>query len=195
MSGQISSLSLPSAAPGSDSAAVTIQKGVRYTGRVDTNGPAVWEMICNWLGLDSQGPDVNGLQDVFADYLPYWMTTLPTVNPGYVGAPFIDGEFLAVSTTGYTLFPGVEGLIPLMAPAFASVIEEALLSAPDTPGATIWRNGSFVMVENTPVAMPPGATGFFAVIANLALIGYFSGLVTAGNGPVSLNGNFIATAA
>lgn len=57
-------LSFPSAMPGPDSAGFVKQRGIKYRGYQDTDGPSVWEMICLAFNIDPA--DDNAFMDVMS---------------------------------------------------------------------------------------------------------------------------------
>ena len=148
MADQISSiLSFPSALPDADSAQVVVQKGVSYIGRKGTDGPAVWEVICDAFGLDSLEEGLGDLGDMFRRFLAAWFYNLPTSDPGVLGAPFLDGNFVVVDTTGKS--PVDIGDIPLgLQVLFKNAIENFIANLPEGPIANaISKNGSFINVD------------------------------------------------
>lgn len=72
----------PAAVPGPDSVSVVRQKGVEYIGRRDTDGPAVWEAICSFFGVDSLAPNTGTLLGLYTR----WLTQLPNTDPLVYGA-------------------------------------------------------------------------------------------------------------
>ena len=138
-------MSFPSATLGPDSASFRVQKGVRYIGRIEADGAAVWEAICEWMGVDSQRPDMNRLSDLFRQFFDSYMAALPSKVPGNVGVPFRDGNFLMVSTEG-SAQPDPE--LPWFFRAlFTGAITEYFSNLPNAaPTSGVSRDGSFVLV-------------------------------------------------
>lgn len=148
MADQVSSiLSFPSAMPAADSAGFTVQKGVSYIGRKDTDGPAVWEAICDAFGIDSLEEGIGDVAGMFRRFLTAWFYNLPTTDPGVAGALFLNGNFVSVDTEGKV--PSDITDIPVgLRILFQNAIENYMLNLPDGPLAgAVSKNGNFVNVD------------------------------------------------
>ena len=135
----------PAATPGADSVSVKIQKGVRYIGRVDTDGPAVWEAICSWMGVDSLNPNVSGLSGMFRKFFDAYVASLPETKPAQEGMPFRDGNFLMVTTDGT---PQVDPALPwFLRTLFTAAASEYFNNLPaGAPTSGVSLDGNFVVV-------------------------------------------------
>lgn len=146
MANTISPISFPAAVPGADSARVLVQKGVRYIGRVDTDGPAVWEAICVALGVDSLGDSIATLHQLFAAAVANYLRGLPLADPGVRGAAFLNGNFVNVDTEGTT--PVDTTAVPIFVQALVNdAVGRFFAGLTDTaPGQGVGLDGSFVVV-------------------------------------------------
>lgn len=148
MANTISPISFPSAAPGADSALVRVQKGVRYIGRVDTDGPAVWEAICVALGVDSLGDSIATLRQLFDAAIANYLRGLPLADPGVKGAAFLNGNFVNVDTDGTV--PVDTTAVPLFVQALVNdAVSRFFAGLPVGPlEDAISLNGNFVNVDS-----------------------------------------------
>lgn len=153
MADQVSSiLSFPSARPAADSAGFVVQKGVSYIGRKDTDGPAVWEVICDAFGLDSLEEGLGDIGAMFRRFLTAWFYNLPTSDPGVMGAPFLDGNFVVVDTDGKTPIGDTDlSDIPVgLRVLFQNAISNYISELPDGPlKDAVSKNGNFINVDNS----------------------------------------------
>lgn len=142
-------LSFPNAMPGGDSAGFIVQKGVSYIGRKDTDGPAVWEVLCEAFGLDSLEEGLGDIAGMFQRFLTVWFYNLPATDTEVQGRAFLDGNFVAVSTSGKVPVWDDVADIPLsLRIIFQNAIEAYMASLPDAPAAGVSKNGNFVNVES-----------------------------------------------
>ena len=118
----------------------------------------MWEVICDAFGLDSLEEGLGDLGDMFRRFLAAWFYNLPTSDPGVLGAPFLDGNFVVVDTTGKSPVdigdttgksPVDIGDIPLgLQVLFKNAIENFIANLPEGPIANaISKNGSFINVD------------------------------------------------
>lgn len=142
-------LSFPNAMPGADSADFIVQKGVSYIGRKGTDGPAVWEVICDAFGVDSLDEGIGNLADMFRRFLTVWFYNLPRNPPGVQGAAFLNGNFVNVDTDGtLPVADSIADIPPFLQTLFRGVIENYIASLPEGPLAdAISKNGNFINVD------------------------------------------------
>lgn len=138
----------PAAVPGADSVAVVKQYGVQYIGRVPTDGPAVWEMICSWLGVDSNDVSTGTMQGLIKAAVYAAVQNLPKNPPGIKGRPFLDGNFLAVDTEGQEPAE-MDVQIPMVLKALVvEALEQYMENLPQGPLANaVSLNGNLVNVD------------------------------------------------